>query len=108
MELNFISNLPEIGNRPEIAEIPGGHFFGALPKLLSTEKVKQQLREVIIDMTKYLNSLSEGDGPFNLDEAEMVFQIDQSGKINIFVADVGGKISGGIKFKWKKSENLKK
>jgi hypothetical protein len=108
MELNFISNLPEIGSRPEIGEIPGGHFSGALPKLLSTEKVKQQLHEVIIDMTKYLNSLVKGDGPFNLEEVEMIFQIDQSGKINIFVADVGGKISGGIKFRWKKSENQKK
>ncbi|NOZ46842.1 MAG: hypothetical protein GXO79_08665 [Chlorobi bacterium] len=102
MDLNFVSNLPEIGSRPEIDEFPGGHFSGALPKLLSTEKVKSQLRKVIVEMTKYLNSMDESDGPFTLDEAEMVFQIDQSGKINIFVADVGGKISGGLKFKWKK------
>ena len=102
MDLNFVSNLPEVGNRPEIDEFPGGRFSGALPKLLSADKVKTQLREVINEMTQYLNSLSETDGAFALDEAEMVFQIDQSGKINIFVADVGGKISGGIKFKWKR------
>ena len=38
----------------------------------------------------------------SLDEAEMTLQVDQSGTVKILLADVGGKVSGGICFKWKR------
>lgn len=105
MSLKFVSSLPEVGSRPEVETLPGGQFVGALPKALSGEKVRERLRDAIHEMSEYLNSMKAQSGPFQLDEAEMILQIDQSGKVNLIVADVGGKISGGIRLKWKRDKS---
>lgn len=102
MALQFISDLAQVGDRPEIDAVPGGEFVRALPKVLSGEAVKDALREAVRDMTEYLNSIVAGKGPFMLDEAEMTLQVDQSGKVNLIFGDIGGKISGGIRLKWKR------
>ncbi len=102
MKLRYISTFPEIRERPELEAVPGGHFVGSLPKIISGKQVKEHLREAMQEMTDYLNSVRDGDGPFQLKEAEMTFQIDQSGKVNLVLADVGGRISGGIRLKWKR------
>lgn len=102
MALQFVSDLAKVGDRPEIEAVPGGEFVRALPKVLSSDAVKAALREALRDMTEYLNLIEAGNGPFSLDEAEMTLQVDQSGTVKILLADVGGKVSGGIRFKWKR------
>lgn len=103
--ITFVSTLPPIGDRPGLSPVEGGH--GVTPKWplkLSTEDVQAKLKEAVGSITAFLNGLEDGKGPFKLDEAEMLFQIDQSGRVNIMVADVGGQVSGGIRFRWKRSE----
>lgn len=102
MALQFISDLAQVGDRPEIEAVPGGEFVRALPKMLSGEGVKSALRDAVREMTDYLNSMEAGKGPFLLDEAEMTLQVDQSGKVNLMLGDIGGKVSGGIRLRWKR------
>lgn len=104
MALQFVSGIAQVGDRPEIEAVPGGEFVRALPKVLSGEAVKAALRDAVRDMTDYLNSLEAGKGPFVLDEAEMTLQVDQSGKVNLILGDIGGRLSGGIRLKWKRSK----
>src|SRR3972149_2039473 len=104
MALQFISDLAQIGDRPDVEAVPGGEFVRALPKVLSGDAVKAALREAVGDMTDYLNSMGIGKGPFVLDEAEMTLQVDQSGKVNLILGDVGGTISGGIRLMWKRRD----
>lgn len=103
MTIQFISDLAHINKRPEIDTVPGGEFVRALPKVLYGKDVQASVRKAINEMTDYLNSIEHGKGPFFLDEAEMTFQVDQSGKVNLMVGDIGGKVSGGIRLKWKRS-----
>lgn len=102
MALKFISDMVQVGDRPDIEAVPGGEFVRALPKVISGETVKAALRDAVGDMTDYLNSLEAGKGPFALNEAEMSLQVDQSGKVNLILGDIGGKVSGGIRLKWKR------
>jgi hypothetical protein len=104
MALQFISGLAQVGERPEIDAVPGGEFVRALPKALSGESVKEAVRDVVREMTDYLDSMATGKGPFVLDEAEMTLYVDQSGKVNLILADIGGKVSGGIRLKWKRQD----
>jgi hypothetical protein len=107
MPIQFMSDLAQVRERPEIEAVAGGEFVRGLPKILSTDTVKAALRDALRDMTEYLNSIELGDGPFRLDEAEMTIQVDQSGKVNLMLADVGGKVSGGIRLKWKRSDSAR-
>ena len=101
--MRFVSDLAEVQDRPEIEAVPGGEFVRGLPKVLSSDRVKDALRAAVREMTDHLNSMADDNGPFRLDEAEMTLQVDQSGKVNLLLADVGGQISGGIRLKWKRT-----
>jgi hypothetical protein len=102
MPFQFVTDLAPIGDRPEIDAIPGAEFARALPRVLGKEVVMPALREMHNEITAWLNSLDSGKGPFQLDEVEMTVNVDHSGKVTIFMAEVGGSVSGGFQMRWKR------
>ncbi len=102
----FVSTLEDVKDRPGIPTVEGGLSVRPLfPKQLKSDEVKKSLSEAAQGFAEYLDKLAkqENEGlTFTLEEAEVTMQVSQSGKVNIYVADVGGAIQGGIKFKWKR------
>ena len=99
----FISTLAETKGRPAYDVTEGALAVSPrTPVKLAAAIVEERLKEAIEKVTQHLNSLEHQDGAFALDTAEMTFQIDQSGKVNVLVGDVGGSVKGGFKFTWKR------
>lgn len=104
-DISFVSTLSDIGDRPSIPSAEGA--LGVRPKFplqLDSDAVKEALANSIGEMSQYLDHVAnqhEGQS-FELDEVELAFQVSQSGKVTVFVADVSGQMQGGIKLVWKR------
>ena len=104
-DIAFISNLGEIGNRPGIETVEGGLGVRPhVPALLSSQEVKKAIGTAIHDISVYLDSIADqtGELAFALEEVEFTLVVSQSGKVNVFLADVGGSVQGGLKLKWQR------
>ncbi len=102
-DLVVVSNLAPLKDRPEYETVDGSYNVQPqFPTKLPTELVERNLKKAIEGITHYLNSIEMHDGPFVLEEAEMFLQVDQSGKVHVFVADVGASLSSGLRFRWKR------
>jgi len=105
--ISFISNLGEIGKRPGIPSVEGGLAVRPFaPVQLANETVRKAVDEAIKGLAHYLDSLAKEDGglAFCLEEVELTVQVSQTGKVNVFLANVGGEVEGGMKLKWKRRE----
>lgn len=104
-ELSFVSNLGDIKSRPDIASVEGGLGIRPfVPLMIPTPQAEDSLREALKTIDNFLESITtnESNGTFGLDEIEFTVQVSQSGKVSIWLADVGGSVSGGLKLKWKR------
>jgi hypothetical protein len=105
MKVKYISSLREIKPRSKTGEGPGDQLVGGPPKALPTKRFRKNLCDALFQVSEWMNSIKTAPGPFLLDEVDMVLQVDQTTKVNVVVADVGAKISGGIQVKWKRDES---
>jgi hypothetical protein len=101
----FISNLGDVGGRPSIGTVEGGLAVRAhAPLLLSNDEVRHAIKEAIKELEAFLGETTpdDKDSAFALDEVEFTLVVSQSGKVSVFLADVGGSIEGGLRLKWQR------
>ena len=105
--ISFVSNLGDIGKRPGVPSVEGGLAVRPYaPIQLASDTVRKALDDAIRGLARYFDSLAKEDGglAFCLDEVELTVQVSQTGKVNVFIANVGGEVAGGMKLKWKRRE----
>ena len=101
----FVSTLGDIKRRPDISPVEGGlNVRPFVPITLPNQIVNESLKKALKSVESFLDSIIDEDGnsKFMLDEVEFTLQVGQSGKVSIWLADVGGSISGGMKLRWKR------
>lgn len=99
----YVSNLDTISWRPGYEDAEGA--LEVRPKrrtILPIDEVNKRIIEAVNQITDTLNSLPTQEGKYAVDEVEIDFAVDKSGKINILFADVGGTIRHTVKVRWKR------
>jgi hypothetical protein len=104
--LVFVSDLPDFTERPTIEAVEGAlGLRPAVSRIVPDADVREAIGSAIKELSEYLNTLASttSDSVFVLDEVELLLTVSQSGKVNIFLADIGGAVQGGIRLKWRHS-----
>lgn len=103
MSIQYVSDLVARGARPDVQGVEGGHEAPSLLRVLDPGMVKESLRQAIQELDEFFETLDASEGQFRLSEAEVHLQMDQGGKVTLFLAELGTSITGGFSLRWQRN-----